>query len=216
MKFIHLQLGAVLVFFVNAVNAVPFDTELVINGGAESGDTSGWTNNTGVFASMGDAYSQGFGNYAFTAGTGSTVQSMSQSIDVSSNAIDIDNGLLEMDFSVQLQSRSAGNAIDRAIAEVFFRDVTNNVLQSFYFEDTINTHLFDWDLYGTSAAVSSGTRSIEILLSYTRNGGSSSDGFVDAVSMQLSSSNTASVPEPQAMGLLIAGLSLIQLRRRKA
>ncbi len=204
------------------VLAAPIGVELVVNGGAETGDTTGWIED-GIEASLGDNSSQGFGSYAFTAGTGTASgQTLSQIIDLSANAADIDNSILGFIFSVQLQSRSFAGVLDKAIAEVFLKDSSGSILSEYYFEDTINTAIFDWNLFSLSQGIASGTRQIEILLTGTRSGFSSSDGFFDEVSLSLTSKSTsnnvtsASAPAGFVLfAMSIAGIVLGRFRNLK-
>ncbi len=202
--------------------AAPIGVELVINGGAETGDTTGWIEN-GIYAyelNSGDVASQGFGNFAFTAGSGPAQgQTLLQTIDLSANSIDIDNSSLSYNFSAQLQSRSFQGVLDKAIAELIFKDENDNELNRLYFEDTINTALYDWNLYSSSDSLLQGTRSVDVLLTGTRSGFSSSDGFFDEISFSIQNiSNPGPDPvnAPVAVSLVgFAMLFLTRLRRRK-
>ena len=91
--------------------------------------------------------------------------------------------------------------MDEARVDVFLVDGFAGILDSFLFIDTINTELFDWNFFSDSRLLPNGTRSIEILLTATRDGGVSSDGFFDEVSLQLNA-----VPLPAAIWLFTAGL----------
>jgi len=181
------------------VNAALLNTELVINGGAETGDTTGWIS-TGINAVVPDSFGEGFGSFSFTGATGTPTQTLIQTINLSDNYIEIDSNNIESIFSVQLQSRST----DQAIVDVTYLDDNGVILDTYTFIDTINVNSFDWNLYSDTRSLSTGTRSIEILLTTTRSFGISSDGFIDDVSLQLK--NVSAVPLPAAAWLFGSGL----------
>ena len=70
------------------------NTELVINGGAETGDTTGWVS-TGIDAVPAVGPAAGFGSFAFTGSTGPTTQTLLQTIDVSAHSVQIDAHQIE-------------------------------------------------------------------------------------------------------------------------
>lgn len=167
------------------VNAEQLNTELVINGGGETGNTNGWIS-SGIDAVTPDSFSSGFGSFAFTGGTGdANKQTLLQTIDVSNSSAKIDASEIESIFSIQLQSRSAGNTLDQARVDVLFINNNNEQLGSFMFIDDVNTSSFDWNFFSDTRLIPVGTRSINILLTSTRTGGLSSDGFFDNVSLRL-------------------------------
>ncbi|SET60767.1 RHS repeat-associated core domain-containing protein [Nitrosomonas marina] len=159
--------------------------ELIVNGGAETGDTSGWVS-TGIDAVLPDAPAQGFGTFTFTGGTGPTVQTLSQSIDVSNGASQIDTGQIQSAFGINLQSRSSNGFTDLARVDVSYIDGVGSVLDNFFIIDDKNISAGHWKSFSDIRAVPVGTRSIEILLTTNRSGGISSDGFFDEISLQLS------------------------------
>ena len=65
----------------------------------------------------GNGPAKGFGNYAFTGFHGALTQTMSQTIDLSDNSAMIDDGEIASIFSINLQSRSNGSALDTANAK---------------------------------------------------------------------------------------------------
>ncbi len=198
---------AVFICFSVCLSAAPLNTELVINGGAETGDLTGWTS-TGINVVTASGFHAGFGSFTFTGGGGTASgQTLEQTIDLSANASDIDNGLITSTFSIFLQTRSS----DIAEATISFLDGSNAVLASQFFIDTINPGSFDWNQFGDTRIAPVGTRSIRILLNSTRTGGSSSDGFFDEVSLQISSSAPA-VPEPSSLLLIALGVVLFGQR----
>lgn len=208
----RLLLIAVCLLGMSHSNAAPLNTELVINGGAESGDTTGWVS-AGIDAvTPPDAFAEGFGSFVFTGGTGPVTQTLLQTIDLSGNSSKIDIGKIDSIFSVNLQSRSDAGISDEARAELSFYDGSGMVLDSFSFVDNINTSLFDWNFFSDTRLIPVGTRSIEILLTASRIGGLSSDAFFDDVSLQINE-----VPLPVSVWLFSSGLlGLIGIARRKA
>ena len=210
---IKLILAASILLMSGQVNAALLNTELVINGGAETGDITGWTS-TGIEAVPATSFAVGFGSFVFTGGLGTTTQTLLQTIDVGGNSSQIDSGEIEAIFGVNLQSRSNSDFLDDARVDVSFIDGFGGALDSFFFVDTINTASFDWNFFSDTRLLSTGTRSIEILLTSNRSGGSSSDGFIDDVSFQLNS-----VPIPAAVwlfGTALIGLVGFSKRRKTA
>ncbi|SER06606.1 RHS repeat-associated core domain-containing protein [Nitrosomonas sp. Nm51] len=167
--------------------------ELVVNGGAETGDTSGWVS-TGIDAVPTTPSSEEFGDFAFTGGAGTAVQTLFQSVDVSNGASQIDTGHIQSNFSIYLQSITNNIVTDLASVDVTFVNNSGETLDSFSLVDDENIFtvgigesnpIKQWKLFSDVRAVPAGTRSIEILLTADRNGGISSDGFIDQVSLQL-------------------------------
>ena len=212
-KLLAVLTTGIFIFGINmAAEAAMLNSELMVNGGAEAGNTSGWFS-TGIDAVLPDAYSSGFGSYVFTGGTGDTIQTLSQSIDLSSNAMQIDSGQLISSFSINLQQRSDQNNLDQARVDVSFLDSSKLILDSFFFEDVVDIGVFDWNYFSDTRLISAGTRSVEILLTATRIRGMSSDAFFDEASVQISP-----VPIPGAAWLFgsgLAGLAGARVRRKK-
>ncbi len=190
-------------------NAVELGTNLLVNGNAEAGNTSGWIS-TGVDAypttgpapgTLGLPAGTSLGNYVFTGGTGpASGQSLSQRVDVSGFGSAIDSGTLSSTFSVLVQSRE----FDPASGQLRFIDASDIRLATFAFSDTPST-THDWALVHDNRVVPAGTRSIEVYLLSTRTTGVSSDGYFDNASLIL----TSAVPEPAAALLMVLGLSLL-------
>lgn len=206
-----LVLAAVLalVFVSRIAHAVPLGAELVVNGGAETGDTTGWTS-TGVDAVPAVGFHAGFGAFTFTGGEGNPVQQLFQSISLAGSEAAIDAGTIGYDFSIQLQSRET----DLATADVRFLSATSIPLLSLTFADP-DTLVgdYDWNAFSSSAGVPVGTRSVEITLTASRIVGLSSDAFFDEVSLQLNGP-AMGVPEPATL-LLLGGVAVLMLGRRR-
>lgn len=194
---------------VNA-HAATLGVELVQNGNAETGDTTGWLS-TGINTVPTSApfllpSPVDIGLFSFTGGTGpADSQALLQSIDVSSLALQIDEGDIVSSFSVLLQSRRT----DIAKATLSFLDESNNVLASEIFIDNTVASIFDWNQFVDERIVPVQTRSIEIILDSSRsNAGISSDSFFDEVSLTLNSLDNQSVPEPTSV-LSLIGLGVL-------
>ncbi|GFZ96291.1 PEP-CTERM sorting domain-containing protein [Okeania sp. KiyG1] len=190
-------------------HAATLGVELVQNGNAETGDTTGWLS-TGInVVTTARPYLSpspvDIGTYSFTGSTGpADSQALLQSIDVSSLALQIDQGDIVSSFSVLLQSRSIPGVSDIGKATLSFLDQSNNVLLSEVFIDNPVPDIFDWNQFFDQRIVPVNTRSIEIILDSSRNLGISSDSFFDEVSLTLNSSGNQSVPEPTSVLSLIA------------
>ena len=207
-------LSSAILILSSSAFAAPYNTELVLNGGAESGDTSGWISTGGIEAVTAIGPQAGFGAFAFTGGPGPVTQTLLQTIDISANSAQVDAGTVESLFSIQLQSRADGSLTDTASVSVTFENSTGTTLDSFLFSDTTSALPYDWNFFTDTRLIPVGTRSIEILLIATRNGGDSSDGFFDEVSLKLK--NTSAVPVPAAVWLFGSGLlALAGVARRK-
>lgn len=200
------------------------DTELVVNGDAETGGLDGWIS-TGV-----DAVPSSHGlttglsdpgeteNFVFVGFSGpSDSQTLTQRIDLSSLATEIDNNSIASSFSILLQSRRLEHFFDAVEGTLSFLDGSDTVIESQSFTDTSSiSRVYDWEQFADTRSLPSGTRSVEIMLDLHRNGGSSTDAFFDNVSFKLS--KKASVPEPgAAFGLLtLGGCGVASLLKRKS
>ena len=180
--------------------------ELIVNGGAETGDTTGWTS-TGIEAVVADGGASGFGNFVFSGGLGPAAsQTLEQDVDVSVFTNQIDNGEIMSLFNIYLQARTAGGLFDSAEATLSFRDNLGIDIESMFFQDDFDNQ---WDLFTDDRLVPIGTRTIRVLLDTSRTGGLSSDGFFDEVSLIL-------VPEPSSSTLVIASvLCALSVYRRR-
>lgn len=193
--------------------------ELVQNGNAEMGDTTGWLS-TGIHTVSTNSSSYrgripspvDIGQFSFTGGTGpADSQTLLQSIDVSSLASQIDTGNIVSSFSILLQSRAIPSGEDIGKATLSFLDDSDNILESQIFIDNPVPNIFDWNEFIDERVVPVETRSIEIILDSSRNVGRSSDSYFDEVSLTLNSLSTTSrdnqsVPEPTSvLSLLTLG-----------
>ena len=163
--------------------------ELVINGDAETGDLTGW-DSTGIeiisgavavaFGSAPDEFE--VGDFAFTGGPGpANSQTLTQVIDISSLATEIDASQITSLFSVWMQSRP----LDFVQTIVSFLNGSGEVIEEEIFVDPIdgtNT----WDQYTDERVLPVNTRAIQITLDTSRNAGFRSDGMLDRVSLKLS------------------------------
>ena len=197
-----------------AATAQTIGTELVVNGNFETGDLTGWTNNGLNIVTPVNSGTNGLddasviGGFVVTGSTGPTIQNAYQDIDVSANASLIDAGNALASFAALLQSRRAGTS-DTAIARLEMHSSSGSILGSLQFEDPANGQ-FDWELYEDTVGVASGTRTLRVVAESTRQGGGSSDSFIDNVSLTL-----VAVPAPGTLAVLAISAPLSVRRRRR-
>ena len=148
--------------FAGAADATLINKDLLINGNAEIGDTSGWVSNgieaysTTLFSStVGLPPGANIGDWVFSGGTGSAgSQSLTQSVDVSDLASLIDSGHITSSFSILLESRMDGGFTDLAIGKLRFLGNVGNMLLAKPFADThIVEDVLDCCLLYTSRCV---------------------------------------------------------------
>jgi len=184
-----------------------FGTNQIVNGDAEAGpgDTvfpasppvpvPGWTP-TGEFTAV--DYTIGFGyptpsdpgpvnrGNNFLTGGRVALSSSSQSIDVSAEAATIDSGVVPYDLSGFLGG--FGSQTDNAVLAATFRDGSGNVLGSASIGPVTNVDRGNATgllFRSTSGTVPALTRTIDILLTFTRNSGADNDGYADNLSLIL-------------------------------
>ena len=180
-----------LFLFAGPMQAQQLGVDLLINGDAETGDTSGWQS-TGIDSvTPVDANSSGFGDFVFTGGTGTATQTLTQDVDISELANDVDNDVLAVVFEIQLQARSG----DTAIATLFFVDELGATISNFVLEDDVRVP-FEFECFSTRRAIPSGTRSLRVLLETSRSGGGSSDGFFDDAMLRV----VTAILDPSSLG----------------
>jgi hypothetical protein len=198
-----------LVLFLVCAWAPRTQANLIINGDAETGDTTGWVT-TGVHVvpsslagTMGLPPGVSIGNFSFAGGTDpASSQSLTQTVDVSSFAALIDAGEIESIFSALLRSRSDGTAVDTVTATLTYSSAAGAALATVAFSDTsIVPNEPDWDAVYDQRLVPVGTRSITVRFDTFRSGGTSTDAFFDNVALDL---RPAAVPEPSS--IVLAGL----------
>jgi hypothetical protein len=218
--------------------AVPFNTNLIVNGDAESGvavinDSTfnsvipGWApigNFTAVtydapggFPLSSDPGPASRGSNFFAGGPSNALSSASQSIDVSSSQSAIDAGAVS--FSLEGFLGGFDEQGDNAVLTATFLDGTSLSLGTASIGPVSNGDrgnatglLFRF----TNGILPNGTRSIDLDLTMTRLQGSYNDGYADNLSLILRGPSTNPVPEPASLLLLGSGLAGLALWRRRS
>lgn len=194
-----------------SIHATTLNTELLANGNAETGDTTGWNANgietvsTSVPGQLAVPVGSSIGNWSFQGGLGSaTSQTLSQSVHLDDLSALIDSGQLLANFSILLQSRSASGVHDLASGKLKFLNSSGQQLAQFAFNDSsVKIDIFDWSLVNYNAVTPVGTRTIEVVLDTSRDGGISTDAYFDNVSLAVSA-----VPEPSSLALAAIGVAV--------
>ena len=203
------SIAATASFFIlsTVANATSLNTELLINGNAETGTTAGWTS-TGIEVvassspgSLGVPVGMSLGNWVFTGGTGdATSQSLLQTVNIADLGASVDAGALKYSFSILVLSKMDGT-IDYATGQLRFLNSGSSVISSIAFgDDHILNQVYDWSFVTLTNVIPSGTRSIQLFLDTSRSVGLSSDGSFDNASLILSA-----VPEPNSLKLAFFG-----------
>ena len=199
-------------FSATVASATSLDVNVVVNGNAETGDTTGWTTNTGIIATMDLTPDVPFGSYSFTGATGGTFEIIRQTFDLSGHASIIDSGNLAFELSAQLQNRTLGAAMDQVDLILGFRDGIGDLIGEITLTDpTAPSGVFDWDSVFTSGILNASTRLAELTLAFSRNSGASTDAYADDISLVFSDTSISPVPLPAAFPLLIGGLGMLGL-----
>jgi hypothetical protein len=212
MKKIIILLGIFILSMVGHADAAIWTDLISVNPGAEDGNMTGWTTNTGTWGVFGSSSAAHSGDYCFTAqDSGTSPARMYQTIDVSSYASDIDNGLALCDagfwYRTQFTSRAGG--------KLYFLNGSGNTI----FSKTSGqlSSGSDW-AQGNSGQLSIplNTRGIELELIGGNFSGNPSmiRARFDDVYLKI---GINPVPEPMSMSLLGLGLlgAIAGLRKKK-
>lgn len=193
--------------FANVSKASLLDSNLVINGDAETGDLTGWATD-GAETTTSVVFS---GDYSFTGATGSSPETMSQVLDLSTFSSIIDSANANFSFSAQLQNRS----FDFVEMELSFFDLSNTLVGPILSINDPTNSPFVWDFLGEiNGAVDVGVRSASISFIFTRNSGFSSDAYVDEIDFRISSSAIISASTPNLVLLCLMFFTSILFVRK--
>jgi hypothetical protein len=212
----RIALALVLTASAHVTNATQLNTELLINGGAETGTTAGWLDNgmevvsTNTTGKIGLPNTVDIGLWSFQGGLGNTSQTLSQSVSVADLASTIDSGIANAHFSILVQSRLQGNK-DIATGKLVFSDETGAAIASVAFGDpSIVSGIFDWSQVNYNLAIPTGTRKLSVELLTTRSSGDSTDAYFDNASLSISA-----VPEPTSLVLSGVGFCIALIARKR-
>lgn len=166
---------------------------LLVNGGGESGDLTGWTVSAGRVSVISGASNGGFaaseGDYYFTGrgfGNGQPedccTDTAYQLVDLSSYADNIDAGAVYLEASAEL---TTWNGVDEP---EFVIELLNASGQPVAWEGsaTLTTKTAkNWENVGVTGAVPAGVRTAKVYIGGTRKQGNDNDVYFDDVSVNL-------------------------------
>jgi hypothetical protein len=213
----RLLAGVATLLAASLAQATVLDAQLLVNGDAELGNTTGWATtgvevvSTAISGVDGVPAGMSVGDFSFTGGPGSAAsQSLTQTVGLEDVAGRVDAQQLSFSFSALLQSRRNPDTFDTARATLRFLDGGGATISELGFvDDSVPLNVNDWSFASASQIVPSGTRAIQVVLDVSRLGGVSSDGYFDNVHLSVSA-----VPEPHGFALMAAGLLAVALARR--
>ena len=203
--------------------AASYNTNLVVNGGAEQG-FAGWTAYDGYAAFSSVDYGSNWvlptqpgpvdrGGKLFVGGSGVATALGFQVLDLSANASAIATGKVSYDLSGYLGGWSSQD--DNAVFFVNFMDASSNSLGTAQLgpvtpgDRNNTTGLLFREATGLLPA---GTTQVRFDLVMTRLNSNDNDGYADNLSFAIAA---APVPEPETLALMAAGLGLVGFAARR-
>ena len=154
----------------------------LVNPDAETGDTSGWTNEQGVLAVRTASPPANQGGYYFVDAT-SAIHKSRQRVDVSTFAADIDAGLMTAVITWQQASYSSGD--DKSACGIRFLNSAQTQISESIAVETTPVPRMTWIYRNHSMSVPTGTRYIDALIKMTRAAGTANDGYTDDIKLTL-------------------------------
>lgn len=180
-------------FGISGAVVTPFQsasTNLLLNGGADSGTLASWTVGGPATAFVDNGTFDGSvfphsGSYDFAGGSGGTsgaTGSLSQIVDITSvpgfTVTQIDAGGLQAEVSFWEQGLNQGASSDQAYVSLTFLDATAQALGTVS-TPNIDSHNGVWQNQVQLFAVPSGTRQLKYSMQFVRNNGTDLDAFID-------------------------------------
>jgi len=200
-------------------------SNLLVNPGAETGSTSGWTVDNPLFGGTSNpsvdngSFDPGInphsGSYDFYGHTGpfGTLDQIVSLSGVVTNG-QIDSGLTIATVSFWVQSLNQGNPSDSAGVSLYFLNSSDAVISSV--TTPIIYSIGAWQNVTETYMIPVETRSIDYVMEFVRYVGNDNDSFVDDNSLVVTAS---AVPEPSSFVLgCLGALAVIAYgsRRRKS
>ena len=154
----------------------------VVNPDAETGDTTGWTNETGYMIADGRFHS---GTYCFGGGPNAITLASSDSILLTDIGIDA----IEVDFNRVMVTvnywQSSYASADYGSVGIRFYDANNAQIDVDHFGKYVSSDPYpEWNSRSNTFLLPKNTRSIKILFLGVRSNGTNLDFYVDDISLQ--------------------------------
>ena len=160
-------------------------THSITNPGAETGDTTGWANETGALGVRPSGSPVSYeGSYHFFGGTSAITIASSTTVDLIADgvlAVDIDAGSVIIKTGYQQASFSGS---DSGKLGIRFLDGSDVLISEIYNTLQATSPSQTWDNRIDSHTIPATTRKIKVLIYCDRNAGTNNDAYFDAITVE--------------------------------
>lgn len=208
-------IGAAFTMVSEMAGATVIGTNIISNGGAESG-LSGWATTGGFTVRDSGWYSitAPQGSRFFAGSPNTTPATATQSLDISDLSVFIDAGALTADLSAWLGGWSTQN--DQATVEAIFKDSGSSMLSTLTIGPVTasdRSGATGFLFLSDSVIVPASSRNIDVVITSTRSAGTWNDGYADGLSLVLN--RAENIPEPATAVLMAIGFAGVGFVRKK-
>lgn len=197
---------------------IPAMSTVLINGGAESGDLTGWTGDvavaTEVVKSPSGTAGPRTGTYLFYGSPTNATSSMYQDVAIAeSDLIIVDGGVGEVTLEWW---QASFNEFDGLSATLLFYDSFGNYLGRDQNGPTMGAPIPQWTRFSQRVLIPKNTRRIRVQMDFTRTSGTSLNAYVDDISLTVRFGGYTAADNASTMGVLGTPLNSVAVSGQKS